>query len=335
MRPAVPSDHGERSAHRLAARLRPRAALAGRARPAGAPEEVWAATRARVATEGFGAAAAGAPGRRTASGPAGPSSRATSSSTVRRRPTGAGSRGRRRPGRSTACASGGWTRPCWPARPRRLAANSRWEYDDLPYWGGEVDCCINALTLANGAWLGADVSALAGGSSSTGWPTVAGTASGSRARPARRSTPRSTRSRACSPTSRHRRRRRALARRAAAAEEYLLERRLMYRLSTGELVGPWVTRFAYPFRWLYSVLNAADHFRAASLLRRHRPGPPDGRRDRGDPRARQPDGTWLQERRHPGRVWFEIDVPAGEPSKWLTLSGARGCCAGGTPPGRR
>jgi hypothetical protein len=39
--------------------------------------------------------------------------------------------------------------------------------------------------------------------------------------------------------------------------------------------------------------------------------------------ARQPDGTWIQERRHPGRVWFEIDVPAGEPSKWLTLYGTR------------
>ena len=39
--------------------------------------------------------------------------------------------------------------------------------------------------------------------------------------------------------------------------------------------------------------------------------------------ARQPDGTWLQERRHPGRVWFEVDVPAGEPSKWLTLSAIR------------
>src|SRR5690606_40112695 len=38
--------------------------------------------------------------------------------------------------------------------------NSRWEYDDLPYWGGEVDCCINAFTLANGTWLGADVSSL-------------------------------------------------------------------------------------------------------------------------------------------------------------------------------
>jgi hypothetical protein len=33
-----------------------------------------------------------------------------------------------------------------------LGENSRWEYDDLPYWGGEVDCCINAWTVANGVW---------------------------------------------------------------------------------------------------------------------------------------------------------------------------------------
>ena len=44
---------------------------------------------------------------------------------------------------------------------RALAANSRWEYDELPYWGGEVDCCINAWTLANGVWLGADVEGIA------------------------------------------------------------------------------------------------------------------------------------------------------------------------------
>ncbi|MGH3996723.1 MAG: hypothetical protein ACRDTJ_04590, partial [Pseudonocardiaceae bacterium] len=30
--------------------------------------------------------------------------------------------------------------------------------------------------------------------------------------------------------------------------------------------------------------------------------------------ARQSDGTWLQARRHPGRVWFEVDAPAGEGS---------------------
>jgi hypothetical protein len=39
--------------------------------------------------------------------------------------------------------------------------------------------------------------------------------------------------------------------------------------------------------------------------------------------ARQPDGTWLQGRRHLGRVWFEVDTPAAEPSKWLTLFGTR------------
>ncbi|MGO2749764.1 MAG: squalene cyclase [Pseudoclavibacter sp.] len=32
-----------------------------------------------------------------------------------------------------------------------------WEYDDLPYWHGEVDCCINSWTLSNGLWLGAEV----------------------------------------------------------------------------------------------------------------------------------------------------------------------------------
>ncbi len=71
------------------------------------------------------------------------------------------------------------------------------------------------------------------------------------------------------------------------------------------------------------MLNAADHFRAASLL----PGtPPDPRLAEAIEAIRaqrQPDGAWLQARRHPGRVWFEVNVPAGEPSTWLTLSGTR------------
>ena len=41
-----------------------------------------------------------------------------------------------------------------------LAENSRWEYEDLPYWSGEVDCCINAWTVANGVWLGADITGI-------------------------------------------------------------------------------------------------------------------------------------------------------------------------------
>lgn len=44
---------------------------------------------------------------------------------------------------------------------QKLAATCKWEYEDLPYWQGEVDCCINAFTLANGAWLNQDVSSIA------------------------------------------------------------------------------------------------------------------------------------------------------------------------------
>jgi hypothetical protein len=39
--------------------------------------------------------------------------------------------------------------------------------------------------------------------------------------------------------------------------------------------------------------------------------------------ARRPDGTWVQAGRHPGRVWFEVDVPPGEPSRWLTFYATR------------
>ena len=121
---------------------------------AGEPEPVWRATRARVATEGFGArllALQDADGQ-WAGGAYFPAE-----------PDGS-------PGQP-------WVATTWSLNSlrewgvdaavlgdtgERLAANSRWEYDDLPYWGGEVDCCINGYTLANGVWLGVDVSALAG-----------------------------------------------------------------------------------------------------------------------------------------------------------------------------
>ncbi|MEU0884826.1 hypothetical protein ABZ345_40065 [Lentzea sp. NPDC005914] len=97
-------------------------------------------------------------------------------------------------------------------------------------------------------------------------------------------------------------------------EEYLLERRLYKRLSTGEAVGEWVGQFRSPFRWGYSVLNALDYFREAG-----RRDPRMGEAVEMVRRTRQPDGTWLQAGRHPGLVWFEVDVEAGEPSKWLTF----------------
>ncbi len=205
-----------------------------------------------------------------------------------------------------------------------LAANSRWEYDDLPYWGGEVDCCINAYTLANGAWLGADVSGIAQWlldhrMADGGWNCkwVEGST-----RSSFHSTLNSLRgllSYEAAATGGDD----ALRAARRAGEEYLLQRRLMRALSTGELVGPWATAFAYPFRWFYSVLSAADYFRAAALRDGTAPDPRLADAIGAIRAARHPDGTWLQERRHPGRVWFEVDVPPGEPSMWLTLDGTR------------
>ncbi|MCB5272726.1 hypothetical protein BJG92_00229 [Arthrobacter sp. SO5] len=216
-----------------------------------------------------------------------------------------------------------------------LAANSRWEYEDLPYWGGEVDCCINANTLANGVWLGADVAGLAQwfldhqladggwncewveGSTRSSFHSTLNSLKGLLYYEAATGGSEALRA------ARH------------AGEEYLLERRLLKTLSTGEPVGPWATRFAYPFRWFYSALNAADYFRAAAQHDGTVPDPRLADAIEVIRSARHPDGAWLQERRHPGRVWFEVDVPAGEPSKWLTLYAARVVRWWDGRPGRR
>lgn len=204
-----------------------------------------------------------------------------------------------------------------------LAENSRWEYDDMPYWGGEVDCCINGWTVANGAWLGVQMGGLvewfvehqmADGGWNCEW--VDGSF-----RSSFHSTLNSLKGLLAfevatggSPAVREARRR---------GEDYLLCRSLFRRLSTGEPVAPWVFRFRSPARWAYSVLNAADYFRAAALHDGTDPDPRMADAIEVIRTARQADGTWLQQEPLPGRVWFDVDVPDGEPSKWLTLSGSR------------
>ncbi|MDN5724700.1 MAG: squalene cyclase [Propionibacteriales bacterium] len=286
----------------------------------GAPESVWKATRSRVATEGFGAQliAHQDPDGQWDGGAFFPAGFF-------------GSDEAEQPGQP-------WTTTTWVLRDLRewgldaaalegtadkLKANSHWEFEDRPYWDGEVDVCINSYTLAAGAWLGVDVSGLAAWFpahrlADGGWNCEA--EEGTSVRSSFHSTLNALRGllayeQITGDTS--------LRSTRHNAGEYLLERRLMNRATSGELVGDFVTHFVYPHRYRYSALIALDHFRAAALHDQVRPDPRLAEAIGVVRSARQPDGTWRQGRRLPGRVWFDVDAGEGEPSRWLTLLGLR------------
>ncbi len=293
------------------------------------PPPVWQATRARVPREGFGAAllARQEPDGQWAGGAFFPAP----DHPARDREA------------AKAFAEGGMGQPfiatTWslttlrewgvpasallPGTGDLLAANSRWEYDDLPYWDGEVDVCINAMTLLNGVWLGRDMSALAawfpahqmadggwncdwveGSTRSSfhstlngirgllGYEQLTGPDAGLR-------------------ESRHR------------GEKYLLERTLTRRLTTGETVADFVDHYAFPFRAYYSVLRALDHVRAAARSDGVEPDPRLAEAVALVRAAGGADGRWVRRMTSPGQVWFDVDDPVGQPSRWLTFFALR------------
>lgn len=102
-------------------------------------------------------------------------------------------------------------------------------------------------------------------------------------------------------------------------EEYLLERNLFRRKSTGELVLPRYASFAFPPYWFYDVLRSLDYFRQAG-------GAPDPRIDDAIELLvgqRADDGRWPAGRPRRGQVFFALDAPEGEPSRWNTLRALR------------
>lgn len=287
---------------------------------AGAPDAVWQATRARIATEGDGARllALQDPDGQWAGGAYFPADVVAGTAPEE-------------PGQP-------WTATTWTlvtlrewgldaavlaGTAEKLAAHSRWEYDDLPYWDGEVDVCINAMTLANGAWLGADVSKIAAwfpahkledGGWNCMWTEGSTRSSFHSTINALRGILAYEQITGGSPELRAARRR---------AEEYLLVRRLRYRLSDGGQVGPWTDGMMYPYRWRFTALKAIDYFTAAAL---HDGAVPDARIAETVERvraARRADGRWLQTHKAQGRVWFPLDVEPGEPSKWVTFLAQR------------
>src|SRR6266508_3045299 len=49
-------------------------------------------------------------------------------------------------------------------------------------------------------------------------------------------------------------------------QEYLLDRRMLRRLSTGEVIDPSWTQFSYPTYWHYDLLRGLDYLRAAAAV---------------------------------------------------------------------
>jgi hypothetical protein len=195
----------------------------------------------------------------------------------------------------------------------------RWEEGGQPFFTGEVEPCINGMTVALGAYFYQDVDGVVArllgeqledggwncwveyGSVRSSFATTINVLEGLLAHE------RATGGSADSIAARRR------------GEEYLLERKLFRRKSTGEAIDPAWLQFSFPTRWHYDVLRALEFFRAAG-------DPPDQRVDEAIHLLRskqQSDGTWLLENTHPGEVHFTLEDGDGRTSRWNTLRALR------------
>jgi hypothetical protein len=108
-------------------------------------------------------------------------------------------------------------------------------------------------------------------------------------------------------------------------QEYLLERRLLRRRSTGEVIerdrkgGTAWTRFAFPAWWHYDVLRGLEYLREACVT-------PDDRMAEAIELVvskRGGDGRWPLEASYSGVVPVDMDEGEGQPSRWNTLRALR------------
>jgi len=102
-------------------------------------------------------------------------------------------------------------------------------------------------------------------------------------------------------------------------EEYLLERRLLRRLSTGDVIEPAWAQLAFPTLWHYDVLRALDYLRAAGV----RPDARVGEAVAIVRERRQRDGRWLLDVRHRDTLHPELAGPVGAANRWITLRALR------------
>lgn len=201
-----------------------------------------------------------------------------------------------------------------------LVRETNWgpEWDNSPFFEGEVEPCINGRVVALGAYFGEAsdrlVDRLLGEQlEDGGWNCEAP--------PSKRSSFHST---ICVlegllEYEQSRRSTTAVTDARLRGQEYLLKRRLFRSLSTGAVIDPDWTQFSFPTRWHYDVLWALDYLRRAGAE-------PDERVAEAMElleKKRDADGRWPLENPHAGEVHFDMEAGAGLPSRWNTLRASR------------
>jgi len=102
-------------------------------------------------------------------------------------------------------------------------------------------------------------------------------------------------------------------------QEYLLERQMLRRRSTGEVVDPEFLQLSYPTGYHYDVLRGLDYLRSTGIA-------PDERVAEAISiveSKRDADGRWLLENPHPSQIDFDMGETEGRPSRWITLRALR------------
>jgi hypothetical protein len=205
--------------------------------------------------------------------------------------------------------------------------HSRGPWHGTPLFAGEVEPCINGRVVAAGSYFGVDVSAiverlLGEQMADGGWNCEQENGS---TRGSFHST-----INVLEGLLEHKRATGASAKLTAALErgqEYLLERRMLRRLSTGELIDPAFTLFSFPTGYEYDALRGLEYLREAGvtpdtrvaeaieLVRSKRAA--DGRWPLENPRKDEMVNARLRD------LDFGMAEREGKPSHWNTLRAMR------------
>ncbi|MGH6752426.1 MAG: squalene cyclase [Bradyrhizobium sp.] len=196
-----------------------------------------------------------------------------------------------------------------------------WQLDGRPFFDGETEACINGRILAAGAYFGADgdrlvdrllEEQLADG----GWNCEAP--------PSKRSSFHSTicvleglleyeKARGTAA---------AMTQARARAHDYLLERRMLRSLRSGEVIDRRWARFSFPTSWHYDLLRGLDYLRSAGV------GPDERVAEAVElvKERRHQNGRWPLNSLHADHVDrfpFDMEAGVGKASRWNTLRALR------------